>query len=84
MRVHSFFRWLALALLCTSTLRTQAQTPYPQKPVRIVVPFAPGGASDILARALSTKLSESMSQSFIVENRPGAGGTLGAPTTPSL
>jgi tripartite-type tricarboxylate transporter receptor subunit TctC len=78
MRVHRFFRWLALALVGTGSIGAQAQTAYPQKPVRIVVPFAPGGASDILARALSTKLSESMGQSVIVENRPGAGGTLGA------
>lgn len=78
MRVHRLFHWLALALVCTSSIGVQAQAAYPQKPVRIVVPFAPGGASDILARALSTKLAESMGQSFIVENRPGAGGTLGA------
>jgi tripartite-type tricarboxylate transporter receptor subunit TctC len=76
MRLHRFVHCLSLTLACISG--AQAQTAYPQKTVRIVVPFAPGGASDILARALSTKLSESLGQSFVVENRPGAGGTLGA------
>ena len=56
----------------------QAQSTYPQKPVRLVVPFAPGGASDILARTLGQKLSETTGQAFVIENKPGAGGTLGA------
>ena len=56
----------------------QAQSTYPQKPVRLIVPFAPGGASDILARTLGQKLSETTGQAFVIENKPGAGGTLGA------
>ena len=58
--------------------QAQAQSTYPQKPVRLIVPFAPGGASDILARTLGQKLSETTGQSFVIENKPGAGGTLGA------
>ena len=58
--------------------QVQAQSTYPQKPVRLIVPFAPGGASDILARTLGQKLSETTGQAFVIENKPGAGGTLGA------
>ncbi|MFO1305187.1 MAG: tripartite tricarboxylate transporter substrate binding protein [Burkholderiales bacterium] len=55
-----------------------AQSSWPTRPVRIIVPFAPGGASDILARLLSKELSERLKQPFVVENKPGAGGTIGA------
>ncbi len=54
-----------------------AQT-YPSKPIRLIVPFPAGGATDILARALSIKLGEKLGQALIVENRPGAGGTIGS------
>ena len=55
-----------------------AQSPWPNKPVRIVVPFAAGGTTDILARAIAPELSKAFGQSFIVDNRGGAGGNLGA------
>ncbi|MBL8384990.1 MAG: tripartite tricarboxylate transporter substrate binding protein [Burkholderiales bacterium] len=51
---------------------------WPARPVRILVPFAPGGSTDILARFLAQRLSDAMKASFVVENRPGAGGTVGA------
>lgn len=53
---------------------------WPTKPVRILVPFAAGGTTDILARAIAPELSKAFGQSFIVENKPGAGGNLGAET----
>ena len=57
-----------------------AQT-YPAKPVRVIVPFATGGGSDIAARVMSQKLSEYFNHQFVVENRPGAGGLVGAEVT---
>jgi tripartite-type tricarboxylate transporter receptor subunit TctC len=51
---------------------------YPVRPIRVIVPFAPGGATDILARVTGKRLSEVWGQSVIIDNRPGAGGTLGA------
>ena len=75
----NLFRCCA-ALFATMTLFTvvaHAQT-YPQKPVRIIVPYTPGGATDILARLLAAKFTESMGQQFIAENRAGAAGLVGA------
>jgi len=56
----------------------QAQSAWPAKPIRIIVPYPPGGTSDIIARAISQQLSEALKQSVIVENRAGANGNLGA------
>lgn len=70
-------RVLATALLCMLGGFTHAQN-YPTKAVRIIVPFAPGGGSDFIARAISPPLNKALGQQFIVDNRPGAGSTLGS------
>ncbi len=66
---------LALALLAASPACAQD---YPNKPLRLVAPFSPGGATDVLARIVGQKLSERMGQPVVVENRVGAGGNIGA------
>lgn len=58
--------------------RVAAQSAYPGKPIRLVVPFPPAGATDILSRELARQLSDRLKQQVIVDNRPGAGGTLGS------
>src|SRR5258706_12837016 len=68
-------RLVATILLALAT-GAGAQT-YPAKPVKIIVPWPPGGVSDVLARTLAQAMSETSGQQFIVENKPGAGGPLG-------
>jgi tripartite-type tricarboxylate transporter receptor subunit TctC len=70
-------KWLVGVLSFAVSLAAQAQT-YPGKPIRIVVPYAAGGTSDILARQIGPKLTEAWGQPVIVENKPGANGNVGA------
>jgi tripartite-type tricarboxylate transporter receptor subunit TctC len=66
------------ALLATASAFAQNAAEWPSKTVRIIVPYPPGGSSDIIARSISQVLSESLKQSVIVENKAGANGNLGA------
>jgi tripartite-type tricarboxylate transporter receptor subunit TctC len=81
MVMHKYVRaalmplFMPLLIACAATAAAQS---YPAKTVRIVVPFPPVGAADLLARTIGQKLSEVMGQQFIVDNRPGAGGNIGA------
>lgn len=67
---------LALALACLSALA--AAQAYPAKPIRLVVPFTPAGATDLLARTVGDELSKRLGKQVMIDNRPGAGGNIGA------
>jgi tripartite-type tricarboxylate transporter receptor subunit TctC len=71
-------RRAALGAIASVALPAFAQSSWPSRPVRIVVPFAAGGTTDILARAIAPELSKAFGQQFIVDNRAGAGGNVGA------
>jgi tripartite-type tricarboxylate transporter receptor subunit TctC len=68
----------AVALATTFAAPALAQDTYPSKPIKVVVPFPAGGATDILTRAITEKLAQRIGQSVIIENRPGAGANIGA------
>jgi tripartite-type tricarboxylate transporter receptor subunit TctC len=64
------------ALFMALSVGVHAQSTYPSKPVRMLVPFAPGGPTDVIARVIATRLSERMGQPVVIENRPGASGNI--------
>jgi len=75
MKAIGVFAVCAAGILCSASPAWSQS--YPVKPVRVIVPFPPGGANDMVARLVLVKVSEQLGQSFIIENRAGAGGTVG-------
>ncbi|HTP98526.1 MAG TPA: tripartite tricarboxylate transporter substrate binding protein [Casimicrobiaceae bacterium] len=71
-------RWLQAAAALAGAIALPARAAWPERAVRIVVPFTPGGSTDILARAIGERLQDALGQPFVIENRPGAGGSIGA------
>src|SRR6266508_3800449 len=78
--IHAITAAACAALVSMSAHAAQQPGKYPMRPVRLIVPFAPGGGTDIVGRLIAQKMSESLGQSVIVDNRPGAGGTVGVET----
>ena len=73
-------RTALISMTCMTLLapwNANAQGAYPHKPIRVIVPFAPGSTTDIIARAISDKMSQSMGQALVIDNRGGASGTIG-------
>jgi len=78
-RITRFARLALAGMLAATALGAAAQAPFPtQKPISLVVPFAPGGGNDILARLIAPKMGQLLGQTIVIENKPGAGGNLGA------
>src|SRR5690349_3054360 len=77
------WRWLAIAALAAAMLAAgavRAEPGYPTRPVRIIVPYGPGGVADTTTRIVAQKLSERLGQQCVIENRPGAGGIVASKT----
>jgi tripartite-type tricarboxylate transporter receptor subunit TctC len=71
-------RRLALALAALACVQVAAAQTYPVRPIKLIVPFAPGGPADVIGRILGQQLGQGLGQSIVIENRGGAGGTIGA------
>ena len=79
LRLNFISRLWILSILSITTVSTiaYAQSTYPNRPIKFIAPFPPGGTSDVLGRIMAQKLSDALGQSVIVENRPGASGNIG-------
>jgi len=70
--------WLFVTLMAAFAGHAVAQSAYPTRPIRLVVPFPPGASNDIVGRAVAQKMTEALGQQAVVDNRGGAGGSIGA------
>jgi len=71
-------KWIAILVASLWVFGASAQSDWPQKPITLVVPLAPGGSTDITARLIAQKLKAQLGQNVVVDNKPGAGGNTGA------
>ncbi len=74
----TLFKVASLAAFSFAALSSVAHAAYPEQPIRVIVPFAPGGSTDIVTRIVTSKMSEILGQSIVVDNKGGAGGAIGA------
>src|SRR3954453_21945702 len=70
-------QWLVALLVALGSQAAQAQQGYPSRPVRVVVPFAPGGGTGVVARILGARRGERLAQGFVIDNRPSGSGIIG-------
>jgi tripartite-type tricarboxylate transporter receptor subunit TctC len=77
-KLNLALRWLGIALMTAVAGTAYAADAYPDRPVRLVVPFPPGGGADTLARTIMPRVAQELGQSIIIDNKPGAGGNVGA------
>ena len=78
MFMHRFLQFSVAALATFAALGAAAQAAWPDKPIRVLLPFPPGGPSDIVMRLAAEKMQVSLKQTIVIDNKPGAGGNLGA------
>ncbi|MFM8767652.1 MAG: Bug family tripartite tricarboxylate transporter substrate binding protein, partial [Rubrivivax sp.] len=78
MQRRALLKTLAATGAAASTWPVLAQAPWPNRPIRYIVPFAPGGTTDILGRVVGEKLAVALGQPVVIENKPGQGGSAGA------
>jgi len=79
--MHRLLQYSAMVIVCGATALSNGMdakaADYPQRPVRVIIPYAPGGSSDAIARIVGARLGETLKQQFVIDNRPGAAGSLG-------